>query len=132
MALADSCMDSDIRMFENHDDTLVGEKGVTLSGGQKARLALARALYSEPEILLLDDPISAVDSKVAKRIFANIVDKNRGEKTIILVTHQISYLFKCDRVLLMGEGQIVKNDEPHKLKDELKNLERLEALKISS
>lgn len=132
MALADSCMDSDIRMFENHDETLVGEKGVTLSGGQKARLALARALYSEPEILLLDDPISAVDSKVAKRIFANIVDKNRGEKTIILVTHQISYLFKCDRVLLMDEGRILKNDEPHKLKDELKNLERLEALKISS
>jgi ABC-type multidrug transport system fused ATPase/permease subunit len=75
---------------------MVGERGITLSGGQKARLSYARALYSDPDIYLLDDPISAVDSKVAKKIYENTIIKMKGKKTIILVTHQISYLYGCD------------------------------------
>jgi ABC-type multidrug transport system fused ATPase/permease subunit len=59
--------------FPNHDDTLVGEKGITLSGGQKIRLTLARALYSDSSILVLDDPFSALDSKVGKKIYKNLV-----------------------------------------------------------
>ena len=74
------------------DKTVVGEKGVTLSGGQKARLALARALYGEADIYLLDDPISAVDSKVAKKIFRDCVRSLVEDKIVILVTHQISYI----------------------------------------
>ena len=84
---------SDLNLLQNKDETLVGEKGLTLSGGQKARLSLARALYSDADILLLDDPISAVDSRVAGLIFDNVIMKLKGEKTILLVTHQISYLY---------------------------------------
>ncbi len=67
-----------------------------MSGGQKARLSFARALYSDADIYLLDDPISAVDSKVAKKLYENAIMKMKGKKTIILVTHQISYLYGCD------------------------------------
>lgn len=68
-----------------------------MSGGQKARLSFARALYSDADIYLLDDPISAVDSKVAKKLYQNAIMKMKGKKkTIILVTHQISYLYGCD------------------------------------
>lgn len=87
--------------MENGDQTMVGERGITLSGGQKARLSLARALYSNSDIYLLDDPISAVDSKVAKKLYENTLMKMKGTKTIVLVTHQISYLFGCDKVIVM-------------------------------
>ncbi len=68
-AISDSCLQSDLELFQNGDLTVVGERGITLSGGQKARLTLARALYANGDIYLLDDPISAVDSKVAKEIY---------------------------------------------------------------
>lgn len=64
-----ACLESDFRLLDKGDETLVGDKGVTLSGGQKARISLARAVYSGANIFLLDDPISAVDSQVAKLIF---------------------------------------------------------------
>ena len=60
-------------LLEDGDNTVVGERGITLSGGQKARLSLARALYAEADIYIFDDPISAVDSKVARRIFDNAI-----------------------------------------------------------
>lgn len=63
------CLDQDLNMFERRDRTIIGEKGINLSGGQRARLSLARALYSEAQIYLLDDPLSAVDAHVAKKIF---------------------------------------------------------------
>ena len=86
---------------------MVGEKGVILSGGQKARISLARALYSDSDIYILDDPISALDSKVAKKIYEQVILKLLYKrKTIILVTHQINYLRKCDKVLIMRGGKI--------------------------
>lgn len=98
---------------------MVGERGITLSGGQKARLALARALYFNADIYLLDDPISAVDAKVAKKIYENAILSMKGKKTIILVTHQISYMYKCDEVVIMEEGKLTDCDVPSKLKDKL-------------
>ena len=74
------------------DETLVGEKGITLSGGQKARLILARALYADGDIYLFDDPISAVDAKVAKKIFHECIQPLSKEKTVFLVSHQLSYI----------------------------------------
>lgn len=74
------------------DETLVGEKGITLSGGQKARLILARALYADGDIYLFDDPISAVDAKVAKKIFNECILPLSKEKTVLLVSHQLSYI----------------------------------------
>lgn len=90
---------------------------ITLSGGQKARLALARALYFDADIYLLDDPISAVDSKVAKKIHENVIKKMKGDKTIILVTHQISYMYDCDKVIIMEDGRVTEFDEPENLRE---------------
>ena len=120
-ALKDSCLEADLELLENGEDTIVGEKGITLSGGQKARLALARAIYIDADIYLLDDPISAVDSKVAKQIYQRVVLKlwEKG-KTVVLVTHQISYLRECDQVVIMDAGRITHNDHPDRLRDELR------------
>jgi ATP-binding cassette subfamily C (CFTR/MRP) protein 4 len=98
---------------------MVGERGITLSGGQKARLTLARALYSDADIYLFDDPISAVDAKVAKKIYEHVIQKLRGSKTIVLVTHQISYMYGCDEVVIMEDGKVVNCDTPEKLKYKL-------------
>ena len=70
------------------DKTMVGEKGITLSGGQKSRVALARAVYQDKDIYLLDDPLSAVDPKVASKIFSNCINGLLKDKTRVLVTHQ--------------------------------------------
>ena len=98
--------------------TLVGERGVTLSGGQKARVNLARAVYRQADVYLLDDPLSAVDTAVSKHLFekynTNLVSLLamymirciRGilsDKAVILVTHQIQYLKQCDTVLGLKE-----------------------------
>ena len=84
-----SCLSTDLEILKNGDKTIVGERGINLSGGQKTRLALARALYFDADIYLLDDPISAVDSKVAKSIYENAILEMKITKTIVLVTHQI-------------------------------------------
>ena len=102
---------------------MVGERGITLSGGQKARLSFARALYANSDIFLLDDPISAVDSKVAKKLYEETILKLKGVKTIILVTHQISYLFGCDKVIIMNDGRIEDYDTPDVLKQKLFEIE---------
>jgi ATP-binding cassette subfamily C (CFTR/MRP) protein 4 len=103
-------------LLENGDETLVGERGITLSGGQKARLALARALYANGDIYLLDDPISAVDAKVAKEIYEKVILHLSKEKTLILVTHQINYLLECDQVLIFDKGEVIHNDKPQNLR----------------
>jgi ABC-type multidrug transport system fused ATPase/permease subunit len=100
----------------------VGERGITLSGGQKVRLSLARALYSDADIYLLDDPISAVDSKVARKIYENTLLYMKRKKTIILVTHQISYLNECDKVVIMEEGRAIRFDHPQTLRNKLNEL----------
>ena len=71
-AIEAACLEPDLVILEDGDNTVVGEKGMTLSGGQKARVAFARALYSDADIYLLDDPLSAVDSKVAKELLSLI------------------------------------------------------------
>ena len=98
----------DFEQLQNGDLTIVGERGVTLSGGQKARVSLGRALYSQSDIYLLDDPLSAVDSRVGRHIFDSAI---RGDllqdKLVILVTHHLNYAKESDRVLLFSEGKIV-------------------------
>ena len=112
-ALEKSCLKADLNLFEKGDVTILGEKGTTLSGGQKARLALARALYTNADIYFLDDPISAVDAKVARRIYENaILGLIRKGKTVVLVTHQVSYLTGCDKVWVMDKGEIAAEGSP--------------------
>ncbi|XP_050728625.1 multidrug resistance-associated protein 1-like isoform X3 [Eriocheir sinensis] len=98
----------DLEMLPGGDQTEIGEKGINLSGGQKQRVSLARAVYSDADIYLLDDPLSAVDSHVGKHIFDHVIGPKgvlKG-KTRILVTHGITYLPRVDRIIVMKNGQI--------------------------
>ncbi|KAJ8047247.1 Multidrug resistance-associated protein 5 [Holothuria leucospilota] len=102
--VAASGLDPDIVMLPAGDQTEIGEKGINISGGQQQRVSIARALYSERDIVLLDDPLSALDVHVGKHVFENgIIDGLRKEKkTVILVTHQIQYLKEADQVCFNG------------------------------
>ena len=96
----------DIIRFKDGIDTLVGENGLSLSGGQKQRLGIARALLSNPEILILDDSLSAVDSNTEKTIIENI-KKTREGKTNIIVAHRISAVRHADKIVVLDNGKIL-------------------------
>jgi ABC-type bacteriocin/lantibiotic exporter with double-glycine peptidase domain len=99
-------LDLDLASLPAGDETEIGEKGINLSGGQKARVSLARAVYSEKPIVLMDDPISALDSNIKKKVFKHVfMDKMQG-KTRVLVTHAVDYLHLCDRIIVMKDGKI--------------------------
>ena len=95
----------DISRFKDGIDTLVGENGLSLSGGQKQRLGIARALLSDPDILILDDSLSAVDSNTEKAIIENI-KKTREGKTNIIVAHRISAVRHADKIVVLDNGKI--------------------------
>ena len=96
----------DISRFKDGIDTLVGENGLSLSGGQKQRLGIARALLSDPDILILDDSLSAVDSNTEKTIIENI-KKNREGKTNIIVAHRISAVRHANKIVVLDNGKIL-------------------------
>lgn len=115
---------ADFRQFADGDMTLIGERGINVSGGQKARISLARALYSRSDIYLLDDPLSAVDSKVARHLFENAIRSDLlKDKIVILVTHHISFAKESDRILVFDEGKIVADGKFEQLKS--KNIDLL-------
>ena len=97
----------DIARFPQGFETLVGERGVTLSGGQKQRVAIARALIKEPSILILDDPLSAVDADTEEEILSAL-SGYYGERTVLIVSHRLSPLRGCDRIIVMEQGAIVE------------------------
>ncbi|XP_077867141.1 ATP-binding cassette sub-family C member 4-like [Saccoglossus kowalevskii] len=97
---------SDLEMLPQGDMTMVGEKGVTLSGGQKARVNLARAIYSDADVYLLDDPLSAVDAAVGRHLFNKCIKTYLSSKPCILVTHQLQYLQAADKILILKEGEM--------------------------
>uniref|UniRef100_A0A673XWA6 ATP-binding cassette sub-family C member 5 n=1 Tax=Salmo trutta TaxID=8032 RepID=A0A673XWA6_SALTR len=103
------CLIPDLTELPYGDMTEIGERGANLSGGQRQRVSLARALYSEQPILLLDDPLSAVDAHVGSHLFHNAIRMASKGKTIIFVTHQLQYLAECDHVILMKDGQIAEH-----------------------
>lgn len=94
----------DIEMLPNGKETLVGERGVSLSGGQKARINLARCLYHEADIYLLDDPLSAVDASVARHIFEYCIQGFLKTKAVILVTHQFQFIKEATRIMVVDQG----------------------------
>lgn len=94
-------LERDLQIFPSGDRTFVGEKGYTLSGGQKARVTLARAVYRDADIYLLDDPLSAVDPQVANHIFEKCIRGYLKNKTVVLVTHQLQFLSKADKILVL-------------------------------
>lgn len=87
-----ACLTDDLKLFANGLETEIGEKGVNLSGGQRARISLARALYSDADIYLLDDVLSAVDVHVGKFLMQETIMKYLKDKTIIMPTHAVKYL----------------------------------------
>nr|CAH7713756.1 unnamed protein product [Callosobruchus chinensis] len=99
---------ADFNMLPAGDQTEIGEKGINLSGGQKQRISLARAVYSNADIYLLDDPLSAVDSHVGKHIFENVIGPKGllKDTTRILVTHGITYLPQTDKVIVLKDGMV--------------------------
>lgn len=99
--------EEDLRRLPQGLDTLVGEKGVSLSGGQKQRISIARAFIRNPEILILDDSLSAVDAKTESAIITNI-QKERANKTTIIVTHRLSAVKHAEKIIVIDEGQIVE------------------------
>ena len=95
----------DIQKFPDCDQTIVGERGVVLSGGQRARVSLARAVYAEGELYLLDDPLSAVDSKVADHIFRECIKGLLGKKTRLIISHQERIMRDADNVIVLFKAE---------------------------
>ncbi|XP_042275580.1 multidrug resistance-associated protein 5 isoform X2 [Thunnus maccoyii] len=103
------CLLPDLAELPYGDMTEIGERGANLSGGQRQRLSMARALYSERPILLLDDPLSAVDACVGSHVFNKAIRGAAKGKTVLFVTHQLQYLSECDDIILMKDGQIAEH-----------------------
>lgn len=106
-AIRSAYFEKDLKNLPMGLETLVGEKGVSLSGGQKQRVSIARALIKDPEILMLDDSLSAVDAKTEARIIENI-QRERQDKTTIITTHRLSGIQHADLIIVLDEGQIVE------------------------
>ncbi|KAF9435675.1 hypothetical protein BGZ76_005767, partial [Entomortierella beljakovae] len=107
------CLQQDFDMLLGGDMTEIGERGINLSGGQKARISLARAVYARADVYLLDDPLSAVDAHVGRSIFDNVIGP-RGllaGKTRVFVTHQIQYLAQSTTILMLRDGKMVEQGE---------------------
>lgn len=112
-----ACIHDDIQHFEEKYATLVGDRGVTLSGGQKQRVAIARALLLNPEILILDDSLSAVDAKTEKQIL-NALKENRFEKTTLISSHRLSAIEHADLILVLQNGSIIESGSHAELMEE--------------
>ncbi|KAJ3016131.1 hypothetical protein HKX48_004186 [Thoreauomyces humboldtii] len=106
-AAKSACLEQDLKVLGGLD-AIVGEKGVQLSGGQRARIALARAIASDSSVLLLDDPFAALDAKVGKFIFEDTLCRELKNRTRILVTHQLQFAARADVVIVLDAGRIVE------------------------
>lgn len=104
----------DISFLDEGLDTIVGEQGVTLSGGQKQRLAIARAMITNPEVLILDDSLSAVDGTTEKEILRNI-KKVRKNKTTVIVAHRLSAVEHADEIIVLADGEIIERGNHEQL-----------------
>ncbi|KAL4709187.1 hypothetical protein ACJJTC_008115 [Scirpophaga incertulas] len=102
------CLLKDFKQFPYGDQTLVGEKGVALSGGQRARINLARSIYKESDVYLLDDPLSAVDVNVGRVLFDECINGYLRGRTRVLVTHQIHFLNAADIIVILDNGNVIK------------------------
>lgn len=129
--VVDACaLRADFRSLPAGDMTEIGERGINLSGGQKQRVNLARAVYSRSDIVLMDDPLSAVDAHVGEHIFKHAICGLLKDKCRILATHQLHVLDRCDRVVLVHEGGIQAVETYTDLRQRSPDFNRLMALSI--
>ncbi|KAF7818479.1 ABC transporter C family member 5 [Senna tora] len=98
----------DLELFSHGDQTIIGDRGINLSGGQKQRVQLARALYQDADIYLLDDPFSAVDAHTGSELFREYILTALADKTVIFVTHQVEFLPAADIIVVLKEGRIIQ------------------------
>jgi ATP-binding cassette subfamily B multidrug efflux pump len=110
-------LEQDFKLFPQGWETVVGERGITISGGQKQRVSIARALAIEPPVLLLDDPLSAVDADTEERILQEILSDIKG-RTALIVSHRISTLKHCDDIIVLENGRITQQGHHDSLKDQ--------------
>jgi ATP-binding cassette subfamily B protein len=107
LASAVARLDKDVAAFPKGYDTMVGERGITLSGGQKQRTAIARALFVNPRILILDDALSAVDTYTEEEILARLRAVRQG-RTAFIIAHRISTVRDADQILVIDQGRLVE------------------------
>jgi len=107
----------DIMKFGEQYNSVLGERGINISGGQKQRIAIARAMIKEPSILILDDSLSAVDTKTEDLIFKNVF-KKESASTKIIISHRVSTLKYCDNIIVLKDGEIIQSGNHNKLKNE--------------
>ncbi|BGP17639.1 hypothetical protein JCM10213_001291 [Rhodosporidiobolus nylandii] len=103
-----ACLRADLEQLPSGDMTEIGERGIALSGGQRQRVAIARTLYFDADVLLLDDPLSAVDAHVSASIFRDAIRGMLRDKTVILVTHALQYIPQADSVIVLENGKIAE------------------------
>jgi ATP-binding cassette subfamily B protein len=113
-AVALSALDRDLKSFHQGWETAIGERGLTLSGGQKQRAAIARAVIGTPEILILDDSLSAVDAETEKRIL-DALFRERGGKTSVIISHRVSTLQNAGKVIVLDRGRVSEAGKPAEL-----------------
>ena len=107
----------DFEILDGGDLTEIGERGINVSGGQKARISIARAVYADSDIVLMDDPLSALDAHVKRKIFDQVWCKELKNKTRLLVTHAVEFLDRVDRILMIEDGKIILDGTFNQLKD---------------
>ena len=115
----DACsLRHDLKILEDGDMTEIGERGINLSGGQKQRISIARAAYSDADVYIFDDPLSALDPEVAERVFEECILGMLGGKTRLLVTNQLQYLSKCDIIVALSKhGKVLEKGSYEELMD---------------
>jgi len=115
----------DLQILPKGSNTEIGERGINLSGGQKQRISLARAIYSSADLILLDDPLSAVDAHVGAHIMEHAICGLLRDKCRILATHQLHVLHRCDRIVMMEKGKMVACDTFQNLSDHNEAFQRM-------
>src|ERR1700733_3396419 len=115
-AAKDAAVYDNIRELEKGFETLIGERGITLSGGQKQRVSIARAIIKNPQVLIFDDCLSAVDTRTEENILNNL-GRNMAGKTSIIIAHRISTIKNADKILVLDNGEIIEHGHHEYLMD---------------
>jgi ABC-type multidrug transport system ATPase subunit len=102
------CLEQDLKSLPGGDLAIIGERGINLSGGQKMRVAIARAVYADCDTIILDDPLAAVDSHVASALFYSLIVEQLKDKAVLLITNQVQFLRDTSHIVVMENGRIAE------------------------